>query len=630
MTIDSQMIPAEARSVTLFLELSEDGTLSGSIRASGGELPLESATFDAQSNKFTATVASPLGPAMIEGTVSDDTITGTVKIKVVGLTADFKATRSSDSSNGDESEKSGKKKEQKPVVIEFEDAERRVIPLPIGPGNFRSLMVNGKDQLIYSRSGGNGPTSIKIFDINADEPKEETVASGGGFELSANGKKLLIIRGSSVFITGAAAGKGTGDAVSTDGMQVLIEPRAEWRQIFADAWRVQRDFFYDPTMHGVDWKAIRNQYSKLLKDATSRSDVGFIIGEMISELNVGHAYYRGRPDDPDAPSSSCAVLGCDIQPDGDRFKITEFWEGAAWDTDAQNPLRVAGIKVGEFLLEVEGRPLTTDSNPFQAMQGLAGKLVVLTVSEDATLDDQDRRVSVRLPDSDSNLRFRHWIESNRAHVDEVSGGRVGYIYVTNTGRPGQNDLFRQFYAQHGRDALIIDDRWNGGGQIPTRFIELLNRPATNFWARRDGKDWRWPRDSHQGPKCMLINGLAGSGGDMFPALFRQAGLGKLIGRRTWGGLVGIGGDPTLIDGSSVSAPSFAYYELDGTWGIEGHGVDPDIEVIDDPALMFEGGDPQLDTAIKHMMEQLKSNAFQAPKRPAYPDRKTMGIPKADR
>ena len=202
--------------------------------------------------------------------------------------------------------------------------------------------------------------------------------------------------------------------------------------------------------------------------------------------------------------------------------------------------------------------------------------------------------------------------------------------MPNTGRNGQNDLVRQFFGQLDKDALIVDERWNGGGQIPTRFIELLNRSNTNYWARRHGNDWPWPPDSHQGPKCMLINGLAGSGGDCFPYYFRQAGIGKLIGMRTWGGLVGISGNPGLIDGGGVTAPTFAFYENDGTWGIEGHGVDPDIEVIDDPALMIDGGDPQLDKAIEHMLAELRRNPHVAPKRPSYPDRSGMGVTDADK
>ena len=192
---------------------------------------------------------------------------------------------------------------------------------------------------------------------------------------------------------------------------------------------------------------------------------------------------------------------------------------------------------------------------------------------------------------------------------------VGYIHVPDTGINGQNELVRQFHGQKHKPALIVDERWNGGGQIPTRFIEMLNRPVTNYWATRNGRDWTWPPDSHQGPKCMLINGMSGSGGDAFPAYFRQAGLGKLIGRRTWGGLVGISGNPTLIDGGRISAPTFAYYETDGTWGIEGHGVDPDIDVIDDPSKMVRGGDPQLDAGVQHMLQELKRRPYAPPKRP---------------
>jgi tricorn protease len=246
------------------------------------------------------------------------------------------------------------------------------------------------------------------------------------------------------------------------------------------------------------------------------------------------------------------------------------------------------------------------------------------------MDDKAREIVIRPISSEADLRYRAWIEKNRAYVEKMTEGKVGYIYVPDTGTNGQNDLVRQFYGQLGKQALIIDERWNGGGQIPTRFIELLNRPLTNFWARRDVQDLAWPPDSHQGPKCMLINGLAGSGGDAFPAYFRQAKLGKLIGTRTWGGLVGIGGSPSLIDGAAVTVPNFGYYDTDGTWGIEGHGVDPDIEVPDDPSKMMDGADPQLDAAIEHMLKELKARPFVRPQRPAPPDRSGMGIKDKDK
>ena len=232
--------------------------------------------------------------------------------------------------------------------------------------------------------------------------------------------------------------------------------------------------------------------------------------------------------------------------------------------------------------------------------------------------------------SERALRYRAWVETNRRKVEEASAGRVGYLHVPDTGRRGQNELVRQLLGQRTRPALIIDERWNGGGQIPDRFVEMLDRPIRNYWARRDGIDWPWPVHAHQGPKCMLMNGSSGSGGDAFPAYFRQSGLGPLIGRSTWGGLVGISGNPPLIDGSYVSVPTFGFYEIDGTWGIEGHGVDPDVEVIDDPALMVDGGDPQLETAIRMMVQALETDAYAPPTKPRYPDRRGMGLPDDER
>lgn len=539
-------------------------------------------------------------------------------------------------SDGDKSDdkKDGKKDDakkddkNKPFEIEFDGIEKRAFQIPVGNGNFSSLAVNDKNHLLFVQRpsrGGGGDTAIKIIDLSADKKEAKEVVKGAGnFGISADGKKLLVIRRGDFFVANAAAGQKLEKSVSTDGMTVMIEPRAEWKQILREAWRLERDFFYDPTMHGVDWDGVWEQYSKLLDDCVSRADVGFLIGEMISELNVGHAYYRGNDIEP-GPRSDTGLLGCRFEADGKVYKIAELFEGAKWDIDARNPLASAGVKSGQYLLAINDEPLTSKQNPYEKLRGTMGTTVSLTISDDAKIDDDDKRIAVKPMRSDANLRFRGWIESKRKYVEEKTDGKVGYIYVVNTGVPGQNDLVRQFFAQMGKDALIVDDRWNGGGQIPTRFIELLNRPRTNYWAKRDGMDWSWPPDSHQGPKCMLINGMAGSGGDMFPALFKQNKLGKLIGMRTWGGLVGISGGPGLVDGTSVTMPSFAYYEKDGTWGIEGHGVDPDIKVIDDPAKMVDGGDPQLDAAIEQMIKEMKSNPYKAPKRPAYPDRSKFGI-----
>jgi tricorn protease len=288
------------------------------------------------------------------------------------------------------------------------------------------------------------------------------------------------------------------------------------------------------------------------------------------------------------------------------------------------------VKEGEFLLAVNGVPVDTSKDPWAAFQYRADETVLLTIGETPSPKAKTREVLVRTMSNDGNLRYRAWIERNRKYVEEKSGGKVGYIYVPNTGVDGQSDLFRQFFGQRHLPGLIIDERWNGGGQIPTRFIELLNRPVVSYWARRHGQDWIWPPDSAPGAKCMLVNGLAGSGGDMFPWLFKLNKLGKVIGTRTWGGLVGISGNPGLIDGGSITVPTFGIYENDGSWAVEGHGVDPDIEVIDDPSKMVDGGDPQLDAGIQQMLSEISERPFVRAKRPKSPDRKGMGITDEDK
>jgi tricorn protease len=286
------------------------------------------------------------------------------------------------------------------------------------------------------------------------------------------------------------------------------------------------------------------------------------------------------------------------------------------------------VEVGDYLLAVNGVSLDPSRDPWAAFQGLVGKTVTLTIGDQANIDDT-REVAVEPLVDERSLRFRAWIEEKRAYVEESTNGRVGYIYVPDTGGHGQNELMRQFWSQRHKEALIIDERWNSGGNIPNRLVELLNRPVSNYWAHRYGEDEVWPPDAHHGPKCMLINGLAGSGGDHFPHLFRERGLGKLIGTRTTGGLVSVRRRFTLIDGSRVIAPAKGFYEEDGTWAIEGHGVDPDIMVIDDPALMVGGRDPQLEAAIDHIIAEIRRNPQRPPTRPQYPDRSGFGLDPED-
>ncbi len=634
--------PQDEVEFTMTIIVAADGAITGSSSSMGQTNDYDAITFDEATGKFTATRARDGMTTKMEGTLAGDKLTGTWEVPELGINGTWEATKTDEQPPADAVKSADDK--DKPLVIDLDGFEARAMQLPVSSGRFFGLSSNDKGELIYVRAGGRGtPPSIKIFDIRDEKAEEKTVIAGaGGYAVSADGKKLLINQGNRFGIVDARAGQSISKPLATELMK-QVNPREEWEQIFTDAWRRHRDFFYVQNLHNVDWDAIYKQYHAMLQDAANREDVSYIIAEMISELNVGHAYYWGG-DVEGQPSANVGLLGVDFELAGETsedgtsraaYRIKKIHEGAPWDSDARGPLSQPGVdaKPGTWILAVNGRPVDTAKDPWAAFIGLAGKHTTLTLADALFGDDEarkEREVTVTPVGSEGGLRFRSWIEANRRYVDERTSGKVGYIYVPNTGIDGQNELFRQFYGQTGKAALIIDERWNGGGQIPTRFIELLNRPRTNYWARRDGKDWPWPPDSHQGPKCMLINGLAGSGGDMFPWLFRHNGLGKLIGTRTWGGLVGISGVPGLIDGGYTAVPTFGFYETDGTWGVEGHGVDPDIEVIDDPSLMARGQDPQLDAAIDLMLQSIETNPYRPAPRPADPDRRGMGLPDSDK
>ncbi|MDG2291459.1 MAG: PDZ domain-containing protein [Phycisphaerales bacterium] len=619
--------PAEVPTINfvMILKMSEDLSVTGTVEIDMiGEQELEG-TWNPSANELSmssddteeATIFTIDGNSMV-GERSEE-----------GMTMIMTATRAgggdADGDGGGEGSDDAKEDddEDKPVEIHFDNIESRAILLPTGVGSYGNLAVNHSNELLYLKGG-----ELHTYDItDSDDKGSSASASMGRFEMSADGKKIAHRRGGSVSIRNAGSG-GSAKSAKSRGMIVVIDPREEWNQIFNDVWRTFRDYFYVENMHGVDWDAMRVQYAAMLPDVVSREDLNHVIGEMIAELNVGHAYRGGGDMDSGGGNVPVGLLAADFELADGAYRIKSIHSGGPWDADARGPLSMPGVDIheGDYLLEVNGIPIDTAVDPHHAFIGTAGQHTELTVNANPAIDDEARKVIIKPLRNDGRIRYRAWIEQNRAYVDEASGGRVGYIYVPDTGVNGQNDLYRQFYGQSGKDALIIDERWNGGGQLPNRFIELLNRPITNWFALRDGKDWKVPQASHSGPKCMLINGRAGSGGDMFPWLFRQAGLGPLIGTRTWGGLVGISGNPGPIDGGYIAVPRFGFYENDGTWGVEGHGVDPDIEVIADPSLMVDGGDPQLDVAIAQMLQAIEEQPFVPAVRPADPDRSGMGLP----
>ncbi len=516
------------------------------------------------------------------------------------------------------------KEKVKEVNIDFANFESRAELLRTVPGNYGNLRATtGKPVYAHYPNTGSKKSLSEIVYYDFKDNKQKTIVEGASnFEISADGKKMLVAKGSSLYITDIKPKQKLKNRLKTQEMTMTIVPREEWRQIFTDAWRMERDFFYDPHMHGVDWEGIRERYGSLLKDVVTRWDLNYLIGEMIGEISSSHTY-RGGGDEETSEHVSTGMLGVNWTIDHGYFRIKKIITGAKWDIVGRSPLTQTGVKIkaGDYVLAVNGVPLDVSQEPYVAFEGLTFKTVELTVNDKPSYEGAWKiLVKPFSALSETKLRHRAWVEANREYVAKLTNNQVGYIYVPNTGTEGQNELFRQFLAQMDKKGLIIDERFNSGGQIPDRFVELLNRKPLAFWAVRDGKNWQWPPYANFGPKVMLINGWSGSGGDAFPDFFRKEKIGKLIGLRTWGGLIGISGVPSLIDNGYLTVPTFRMYNPDGTWFKEGHGVDPDIKVVDNPTLLARGIDPQLKRAAEVVMKEIKESPNPFPQQPQYQKR----------
>jgi tricorn protease len=570
-------------------------------------------------------VPSPIAPRDDEETVKDEK-------KADEKKPDEKKVSEKDQSDAQAAEaaKEGEKKAApKPVEIEFEGFETRAVILPPEAGVYSGLdAAEGKVVFLRRPRAGSVPkakSALCYFDLK-DRKEEVVIEEIDGYQLSGDGKKAAVRQSDSYAIIDLKPKQKIEKKLRTEDLEETVDPRAEWQQIFTDAWRFMRDYFYDPNMHGVNWTGIREQYGKLIKDCVTRWDVNYVLGEMIAELNASHTY-RGGGDEEHGRDRKAGLLGVDWAFENGAYRIKHIVRGGTWDIGVRSPLAEPGlgVKEGDYVLAVNGVPLDASRDPWAAMEGLAEKTVELSVNSKPAAEGA-RRILVKTLSSEAELRQLEWIEASRKRVEEATGGRVGYIYVPNTGIDGQDELVRQFAAQFDKQGLIIDERFNSGGQIPDRFVELLNRKPLSYWATRDGKDWQWPPSANFGPKVMLINGWSGSGGDCLPFYFKEAGVGPLIGTRTWGGLIGLSGSPSLIDGGMVTVPTFRMYSPGGKWFAEGHGVDPDIEVVDDPGEMAKGRDPQLERAIQEVQRMLKEKPFERPKRPPYEDRSGRSRP----
>ncbi len=504
------------------------------------------------------------------------------------------------------------------VRIDAEGFADRITALP-GPAANYSGLETADDAVFYIRRE-NDKRTLYRYDIGAQK-EEEVLAGVTGFDLAHDGSTLLYRSGKDWFIVPARAGQKSGTGkLDLSHMEMKNNRKAEWQQIFADAWRLMRDWFYDPNMHGVDWPAMREKYAALLPFVERRSDLDFLLGEMIGELNAGHTYVNAG-DEPRPKRIEGGLLGCSFEDDGSAFyRIGKIFEGENWHDAFRSPLAEHGVDVrpGDYLIAVDGREVRTDENPYRHLENTFGKAVTLLVN-DTPEREGAREFTVRPVKTEGALRFLDWVKRNREFVDSASDGRIGYIWIPNTAVEGNRELFRWFYPQANREALILDDRYNGGGFIPYNMIELLDREPLNYWARRGIEPFSAPDVFHQGPKVCLINGYSSSGGDAFPYYFRKRGLGRLIGTRTWGGLIGLSGQPSFVDGGSLSIPTFRFYDIEGQWAIENEGVSPDIEVVDRPDDVAKGHDPSLERAVEELLRELRANPPRRPDVPEPPD-----------
>ena len=528
----------------------------------------------------------------------------------------------------EEAEKAGKNnkeengdtdaEEVKKIVIDLEGIQNRILDLPVEAGDYYGLGSSGENQVLYMKRES-GKRTMRKYDLK--ERKDEEVAELDGYMLSADGKKMLYRKGPQWGIADAgskpAPDKGV---INTGAIEVKIDPRAEWPQIFDEAWRINRDYFYDPGMHGADWPAMKEKYAQFLPHLATRDDLNRLIMWMCSELSVGHHRVGGGDALSDPERVAGGLLGADFELVNNRYRIKKVYEGLNWNPEMRSPLTEPGlnVKAGEYVLKVNGEELTGDLNLYQPFENTSGKIVELTVGPNPD-GSGSREIRVVPVSNEFALRNRDWVEGNLKKVTEATDGQVAYVYVPNTAGAGHQYFKRYFFPQANRKAIIVDERFNGGGAVADYYIDILLRPYQAHWNMRYTNDLKTPSASIQGPKVMIIDENAGSGGDLLPWMFRKFNVGTLVGKTTWGGLVGTLGFPELMDGGYVTAPNVAIWTKDG-FVVENVGVAPDIEVEQTPAEVIKGHDPQLEKAIEVVMEKLRENPPEEPVRPPYPVR----------
>jgi tricorn protease len=578
---------------------------------------------------------SPLSPESDEEKAKDDKKPDADKDKAKDASEKDKG-KSKDKKADDKSaaDKDKDKKEEPVVVkIDIEGIGQRILSLPIPAKNYVT-MVGGKSGILYldeapiivtDDDAPNVSQTIQKFDLSKRKV-DKVLEDVNDFTISFDGEKILYRKGdswSTASVDDAPGGSGPPKPgfgpLKLDGWEVYVEPRAIWKQIYNETWRIERDFFYDPHFHGLDLEKAKKKYAPYLDGIASRDELTYLFQECLGELTVGHMFVGGG-ERPEPKKTKVGLLGADYSLENGRYRISKVFNGENWNPGNEAPLTQPGVnvKAGDYVLAVNGRELHASENIFSFFEETAGKQVVLKVG--ANPDGKEAREVTVIPvESEENLRHLAWIEGNRRRVDEATGGRVAYVHVPNTAGAGYTSFNRYFFSQVGKEGAIIDERFNEGGQLADYIIDHLRRPLMSKVVTREGHDWSSPSQAIYGPKVLMINEMSGSGGDALPWYFRKAAIGPLVGKKTWGGLVGIGGYPELIDGGRVTAPRAAIYGLNGDWEVENRGIPPDVEVDLEPAAWRAGRDAQLEKAIEVVMQQLKEHPLPEIKRPPFPN-----------
>lgn len=512
-----------------------------------------------------------------------------------------------------------------PVRIDLKGIDQRILALGVPAGDYASLMAGPAGSVFYLESPrGGGPAPLTLHRYQLRERRAAPFLEGiRAYSLSGDAKRLLYrADGNRWGVVGtdrpAKVGEGPLDVTNLDAM---IDPRTEWAQIFRETWRIQREFFYDAAMHGANWQAVYDKYRPLVPFVAHRADLSYLIAMVGGELMVGHSYISGPGDAPEGDPVTVGMLGADYAIENGRYRIRHIYSGENWNPELQAPLSAPGVQIseGDYVLEVNGKPLASPTSIYQLFQGTAGRQTLLRVNSTPSLEGS-RVITVVPIASEDALRTRAWIEGNRRTVDKLSNGRLAYVWLPNTGMPGYTAFNRLYYAQQNKDGAVIDERYNQGGMVADYIVNELNRPLMGYFARRAGKPSPSPMVGIWGPKVMIVNESAGSGGDALPYYFKQQKLGPLVGTRTWGALVGTLNIPATIDGGGITAPSLAFYDINGRWSIENEGVAPDIEVEITPADAAAGRDTQLERAVQEAMKLLEASPVKRTPRPSPIDR----------